>query len=62
MAIPLDLLRARLDFGEHSRINVTMILGSPDQKFITAAELGGEVPDFHQPQQFSEIMLAPLPE
>jgi hypothetical protein len=39
-----------------------MILGSPDQKFITAAELGGEVPDFHQPQQFSEIMLAPLPE
>lgn len=62
MAIPLDLLRARLDFGTHSRINVAMILNSPDQRFITAAVLGGSTPDFHQPQQFSKIVLAPFPE
>lgn len=62
MAIPLDLLRARLDFGPNTRINVTMILESPDQKFITAAALGGDEPDFHRPQEFSERMLAPFPE
>jgi len=62
MAIPLDLLRARLDFGPNTRINVTMILESPDQKFITAAALGGGEPDFHRPQEFSERMLAPFPE
>lgn len=61
MAIPLDLLRARLDFGPRSRVNVSMILESPDRKFITAADLGGGEPDFHQPQRFPEIVPAPLP-
>ena len=62
MAIPLDLLKARLDFGPSTRINVTMILESPDQKFITAAALGGDEPDFHRPQEFRERVLAPIPE
>ena len=62
MAIPLDLLRARLDFGPRTRANVTMILGSPAQKFITAANLGGGEPDFHLPQRFPEVMFAPLAE
>lgn len=62
MAIPLDLLRARLDFGPATRVNVTMILGSPDQKFITATNLGEGQPDFHLPQRFSEVVLAPLAE
>jgi hypothetical protein len=60
MALPLDLLRARLDFGPRSRVNVTMILGSPQQQFLTAAKLGGNEPDFHLPQEFPELVLAPL--
>ena len=62
MAIPLDLLRARLDFGPRTRANVTLILGSPTQKFITAADLGGGEPDFHLPQRFPEVVFAPLAE
>ena len=61
MAIPLDLLRARLDFGPETRLNVTMILESPAQKFVSASDLGAGEPDFHQPERFSEIQFAPLP-
>lgn len=62
MAIPLDLLRARLDFGPRSRVNVTLILESPAQQFVSAADLGGGNPDFHQPQRFPEVVLASLAE
>jgi hypothetical protein len=62
MALPLDLLRARLDFGPASRANVTMILESPDQRFVTAADLGGGEPDFHLPQRFPVLSFAPLAE
>jgi len=61
MAIPLDLLRARLDFGPQTRGNVTMILESPDQKFLSAADLGPGKPDFHQPARFPGIRFVPLP-
>ncbi|MEY3894733.1 MAG: hypothetical protein RLZZ214_252 [Verrucomicrobiota bacterium] len=61
MAIPRDLLEARLDFGPTTRLNVTMILESPRQKFLSALPLGGEVPDFHQPARFSTLVFAPLP-
>lgn len=61
MAIPLDLLRARLDFGNGKKMNVSMILDSPDQKFISASDLGDGEPDFHQPGRFGEIVFAPLP-
>jgi hypothetical protein len=61
MAIPLDLLRARLDFGPESRLNVTMILGTPAQRFISAADLGPGEPDFHQPARFPKVTFAPLP-
>ena len=60
MAIPLDLLKARLDFGPQSRVNVTMILESPEQRFLTAADLGGGEPDFHLPAAFPELVFAPL--
>ena len=60
MAIPLDLLRARLDFGLRSRVNVTLILESPAQKFVSATDLGGGEPDFHQPERFPELVFAPL--
>lgn len=62
MALPLDLLKARLGFGPETRANVTMILCSPDQRFITAADPGGGEPDFHQPDRFPAVGFAPLAE
>ena len=62
MAIPLDLLRARLDFGPRTQANVTFILGSPKRQFVTAADLGGGEPDFHLPHRFPEVVFAPLAE
>lgn len=61
MAIPLDLLRARLDFGPNSRANVSFILGSPEQKFLTAADLGGGDPDFHRPERFPQVSFTAMP-
>jgi hypothetical protein len=61
MVLPLDLLRARLDFGVNTRANVAMILESPAQKFLSASDLSGPEPDFHQPQRFNEITFASLP-
>jgi hypothetical protein len=62
MAIPMDLLRARLDFGANSRMNVTMILESPAQRFLTATDLGGGEPDFHRPDCFAVVNHAPIAE
>ena len=61
MAIPLDLLAARLNFGAQSKINVSMILNSPDQKFLTATKFSCVDPDFHRPQEFSPIKFSPIP-
>ena len=61
MALPLDLLKARLDFGIQSSANVTFILNSPEQRFLTAADLGSGEPDFHQPQRFPQVAFAPIP-
>jgi hypothetical protein len=60
MALPLDLLKARLGFGAETRANVTMTLCSPDQRFVTAADLGGAEPDFHRPDRFPTVGFAPL--
>lgn len=62
MAIPLDLLRARLDFGPETLGNVTMILNSPEQKFLSATKLPGEEPDFHQPSAFKKVQFMGLQE
>ena len=61
MAIPLDLLRARLDFGPETRANVTMILESPAQRFLSATDLGPGEPDFHRPDRFQRVAFAQLP-
>ena len=61
LALPLDLLRARLDFGPTTRANVTFILESPQQRFLTAAKLGTGAPDFHRPGQFPQVSFVPLP-
>ncbi|WP_052573489.1 hypothetical protein [Haloferula sp. BvORR071] len=57
MSIPRDLLEARLDLGPETTLNVTFILGSPEQRFLTAVDLGGGEPDFHRPNKFSKIHL-----
>ena len=62
MAIPLDLLGARLGFGPNTRGNVTMILESPNQKFASAADLGSGEPDFHQPARFPVIHFVSFPQ
>ncbi|MBC8127564.1 MAG: hypothetical protein H8M99_10540 [Gloeobacteraceae cyanobacterium ES-bin-144] len=61
MTMPLDLLEARLNFGSQSRINVSMILEYPHQRFISATDLGGEKPHFHQPDRFSQVRFTELP-
>lgn len=60
MALPLDLLKARLDFGHETRANVAMILGSPAQRFLSAVNLGGTEPDFHQPSEFAKVTFLSL--
>jgi hypothetical protein len=62
MALPLDLLQARLDFGTQTRANVAFILGSPQQSFLSAADLGGKTPDFHQPAKFQPLVFAGIPQ
>ncbi|MGD7653801.1 MAG: hypothetical protein ACQCXQ_11335 [Verrucomicrobiales bacterium] len=60
LALPLDLLQARVGFGEESGVNVTMVLNSPEQRFLTAADLGGGEPDFHRPARFPGVVYSPL--
>ncbi len=45
-----------------TRLNVTMILESPRQKFLSAINLGEGEPNFHQPERFSKVVFAPLQE
>ena len=56
-ALPLKHLRPMLNFGDSSKMNVTFILGSPEQKFLTAAKLmeGGGEPDYHLPDKFKDV-------
>jgi hypothetical protein len=61
MALPIELLKARLDFGPATRLNVTMILESPRQRFLSAADLGAGEPDFHRPGCFPQVVFQPLP-
>jgi hypothetical protein len=61
LALPLDLLRARLDFGEGTKLNVAFILGSAERAFLSAADLSGGAKDFHQPGKFTPAVFTPLP-
>lgn len=61
MAVPLDLLEARLDFGAETTANVTFILETPAQRFLSAANLGDGGPDFHRPASFAKVAMVPLP-
>lgn len=52
MAIPLDVLRARIDFGPQTLANVSWIIESPNQRYLSACPLGAGPADFHQPGKF----------
>jgi len=55
VSIPLDILKARIGFGEQTMMNVTFIDNSPDQQFLTAKSPDGGEPDFHRPDLFLPI-------
>ena len=56
-SIPLSFLKSDFSFGQGSRVNVTFIVDSPEQKFLSIAALPGAKPDFHQPEYFKEVEL-----
>ncbi len=56
-SIPLSFLESDFSFGQGSRINVTFIVDSPEQKFLSVAALRGAKPDFHQPHCFDVVEL-----
>ncbi|MGB0991196.1 MAG: hypothetical protein ACPG32_01855 [Akkermansiaceae bacterium] len=56
-SIPLDVLEARFDFGPQSKMNVTMILDSPDQRYLSAAPPVEGEPDFHRPDAFQQVRI-----
>lgn len=60
MAVPLDLLDARLNFGKGTRANVSMVLGHPEPRHLSANDLGGGAPDFHRPYQFAAVRFHPV--
>lgn len=54
-SIPLDVLQARFGFGNDTRMNVTFIVDSPNQKFLTASPPPAGDPDFHRPDVFQQV-------
>ncbi|BDS07502.1 hypothetical protein NT6N_25420 [Oceaniferula spumae] len=56
-SIPLDVLKARFDFGPETRMNVTFIVNSPEQQFLTAAPAPEGEPDFHRPDLFQQVRI-----
>ncbi len=56
MSIPLAQLVMQHGFGTKSRVNMTFILQSPVQKFLSAADLGAGNADFHRPANFPRVV------
>jgi len=61
LSLPLDVLQARIGYGPETRANVTFILDSPAQRFLTATDLGGGEPDFHRPDRFAPLKPTAIP-
>ncbi|NWK55118.1 hypothetical protein HW115_05820 [Verrucomicrobiaceae bacterium N1E253] len=56
--IPLEILKARFDFGSETKINVTFIVESPQQRFLTASPApAGIEPDFHHPDLLQPVQI-----
>lgn len=60
MSLPLDLLRARLDFGPYTMGNVAMVLNSPEQRLLSLASIGEGKRDLHRPEIFQNLKFIPL--
>lgn len=56
-SIPLEVLRARFDFGKQTKMNATFIVNSPEQKFLTAIPPAEGEPDFHRPDLFQQVKI-----
>ena len=50
--VPLEWMTEHLHFRAETKLNVTFILDSPSQRFLSVADLGDGAPDFHRPDQF----------
>lgn len=55
MSVPVSELEQRIAFGENTAANVCLILGTPEQRFLSVADLGGGEPDFHRPDRFPKL-------
>lgn len=51
----LDLMYDRFNLGPDTTLNATFILNSPEQQFVSVADLGEGEPDFHQPSKFKQV-------
>ncbi len=51
----LTMMRERFSLSPDSTMNATFIVNSPEQQFVTATDLGGGEPDFHQPSKFKQV-------
>ena len=60
IAMPLVELRERVGFSPETTLNVTFILGSPTQRFLSATDLGPGQPDYHRPVLFRKPAWLPL--
>lgn len=56
LGIPLSYLEDNFGFGVDTELNVTFIVDSPGQRFLSAASLPGHQPDFHQPRHFESVV------
>lgn len=61
-SIPLEVLAAQIGFADGATGNVTFILESPDQRFLSVEDLGGGEPDFHRPDRFPVLECEALPD
>lgn len=57
-SIPLDILKARVNLCEKSHMNVTFIVDSPNQQFLTANPALPGKPNFHLTELFKPIQIA----
>ncbi|MGB1874844.1 MAG: hypothetical protein ACPH5P_03735 [Akkermansiaceae bacterium] len=56
LTIPIVYLKDNFGFGVDTRLNVTFIVDTPAQRFLSAASLPGREPDFHQPSHFERAV------
>lgn len=55
LGLPLNWLRPNIAWSANSPLNVCFILDSPEQRFISACDLGTGEPDFHRPARFQAL-------